>query len=340
MPLFGKLVAGLVLIFVQAAVYAHHSRANFDLNQEIALEGEVVEVGWTNPHFYLGLKDGDGRLWTLEGHSIPGLVRYGWRKDTLKVGGRVRVVANPDLDSSLHFALLSHVTREDGKTFYSFRPTEDVRAAMAERTVQPSKDFTGTWRLIRSLRDNLVGVFEPPDWPFTDAGAAQVSTFNRNEDPLLNCEPRGLPGMLTWPYAQHWRNVGQGLAVTIEHSVEQRLIYNSADEAQRGQDAMGVSVLLARGAKEMVIQTGGFSAKTWGLGRGVNSSAKKTITETYRLADDGISMSLVLEISDPVMLRRPIVLEHQFEKIPDFQFAAEPPCDTATARRHLQFEAQ
>lgn len=34
------------------SVSAHHSRALYDLNAEIVLEGTVVELGWSNPHIY------------------------------------------------------------------------------------------------------------------------------------------------------------------------------------------------------------------------------------------------------------------------------------------------
>ena len=133
---------GILLVAAAGPATAHHSRAAFDLEALIEVEGTVTEVAWTNPHFYLGLEDHAGTAWTFEGHSVPGLVRNGWRKDTLTVGAPVQVVANPNQNENTAFALLSSVTRADGKTFYSFKPTDEV----ASRARAPMTPSTGLYR--------------------------------------------------------------------------------------------------------------------------------------------------------------------------------------------------
>ena len=327
-----------ILLLLPGLANAHHSRAAFDLEGEIAVEGAVTTVGWTNPHYYLEVTDRQGTAWTFEGHSIPGLVRNGWRRDSIVVGERVRVIARPNRDPAIAFALLEHVTRKDGKTFYSFRPTEEV-ARQPQPPLQPSTDFTGTWRLIRSLKANLVGGFEPPaDWPLTDHARAEVAEFDLADDPAVRCESLGLPRLLAWPYSQKWRRVDEGLHITIEHAPQQRVLRSHSSAQGHTNPHMGNSVITSRGDGSLTVVTTGFPTKHWGLARGISSSPAKQLTERYTLADDGYRLDLTVEISDSEFLTETVAVHYSYAKVHDFEFAEEPPCDLATATRHLQYE--
>src|SRR5262245_62159189 len=43
-------VACAVCALAPAAVFAHHSRANYDMTKEVVVEGTVAALAWTNPH--------------------------------------------------------------------------------------------------------------------------------------------------------------------------------------------------------------------------------------------------------------------------------------------------
>src|SRR3954470_10922192 len=82
-------MAGLLLWGV--SVFAHHSfAAEYNANKPITLTGAVTKVEWMNPHifFYVDVKDSAGKVtnWRGEGGNLSGLMRRGWRKDSLKVG--------------------------------------------------------------------------------------------------------------------------------------------------------------------------------------------------------------------------------------------------------------
>ncbi len=343
-----QLLAGALLLAVPGGATAHHSRAAFDLSRTVAVEGKVTEVSWTNPHYYftlLGTLDGTeggprtAAQWTFEGHSVPGLVRNGWTRHTLQIGQRVRVVANPNRQPDVSFALLDHVTRADGKTFYSFRRPPDVVDEITRAPLQPSTDFSGTWRLIRSLRANLVGGFAPPeDWPLTDQARREVSGFDINDDPSLRCEPRGLPRMLAWPYAQRWQFDEAGLNISVEHSTESRRVSAAAPAAAPPPSSTGYAYGGRQPDGTLVIHSRGYTAKPWGNARGISSSAQKSLVEKYELLDGGYRMKLTYELSDPVYLQKPVAVSHEYAKVHDFEFAQEPECDLHTATRHLQFE--
>lgn len=332
----------MALALLPLVSQAHHSRSAFNLDETVVVEGTVTEVGWTNPHYYLAVRSdnsGQSELWTFEGHSIPGLVRNGWRKDTLEVGSRVSVVANPNQAPSVKFGLINHVTRRDGKTFHSFRPTDEILNT-PKPPLEPSTDFTGTWRVIRSLRANLVGGFEPPsDWPLTDTGKREVAKFDINDDPSLDCEPRGNPRMLNWPYSQKWQSQGENLFITIEHAVETRTLFGSATDLLPPETYnLGQSRIMSRSDKELLVESRGFAAKRWGLTRGLSSGPEKIVTERYELVEDGYRLKLEVTIEDPLAITEPVTDTIYYAKVHDFEFAEEPPCDVASARRHLEFE--
>ena len=75
---------------------AHHAfAAEFDRNQPIEITGKVSKVEWMNPHarIYVDVTDANGVTvnWNLEMGSPNGLMRRGWRRDSLKPGDAVTV---------------------------------------------------------------------------------------------------------------------------------------------------------------------------------------------------------------------------------------------------------
>jgi hypothetical protein len=89
-------VAAAALLLTAASALAHHSfAAEYDAKKPVTLTGTVTKVEWMNPHifFYVDVKDSDGKVtnWRGEGGNLSGLMRRGWRKDSLKVGDTVTI---------------------------------------------------------------------------------------------------------------------------------------------------------------------------------------------------------------------------------------------------------
>jgi hypothetical protein len=79
---------------------AHHSFAMFDLNKKIELKGTVAAYEWSSPHIWIQLlvhddATGTDTEWSVEAPSIPGLMRLGWRADSLKYGDHVTLFIHP-----------------------------------------------------------------------------------------------------------------------------------------------------------------------------------------------------------------------------------------------------
>jgi hypothetical protein len=91
-------IAGLAAALGCAAVEAHHAfAAEFDREQPVELTGTVTKVEWTNPHarFYIDAPDpnqnNDVVNWNFELGSPNGLMRQGWRRESLKEGDTITV---------------------------------------------------------------------------------------------------------------------------------------------------------------------------------------------------------------------------------------------------------
>jgi hypothetical protein len=103
---------------------AHHSRAMFDMTQNVTYRGVVREYRWQNPHSHIVITVGSDATdpstigtWDIEASSISIMVSEGWNRMTYKPGDRITVVAHPSKDGSAR-VLLFYAIRADGTRLY------------------------------------------------------------------------------------------------------------------------------------------------------------------------------------------------------------------------------
>lgn len=130
-----KLKAILITIFgcgfIAAAASAHHAfSAEYDADRPITLTGTVTLLEWTNPHarLYIDAPGDDGEIvnWDLELGPPNGLMRQGWRRDSLVPGTVVTVEGFRHRDKPT-VANARSVLLEDGRRVFagsSFDTTE------------------------------------------------------------------------------------------------------------------------------------------------------------------------------------------------------------------------
>ena len=90
--------------FASPPLSAHHSRAMYDTDVLISVEGVVTDVQWKNPHMWITLDvpgaNGAVESWGFEGSGSAAMVASGISPQILKVGNRVKIIAHPGRDKS------------------------------------------------------------------------------------------------------------------------------------------------------------------------------------------------------------------------------------------------
>ena len=95
-PAVSACAAIVALLATAVPIVAHHSfAAEYDRNRPITVTGSVTKLEWTNPHarLYVLGTDETGKMqeWDFELGPPNGLMRNGWRRDSLKAGLKVIV---------------------------------------------------------------------------------------------------------------------------------------------------------------------------------------------------------------------------------------------------------
>jgi len=90
----------LIALLNPAAGSAHHGLANFNLNIDISVKGQVTEIAMINPHswIYLDVVNTDGSVsqWKCELRGGTVLRRSGWTRDMFEIGSEVTISGSPD----------------------------------------------------------------------------------------------------------------------------------------------------------------------------------------------------------------------------------------------------
>lgn len=117
------MLASIGSIAAGGSALAHHSfAAIYDTERSVTLSGVVTNVEWLNPHahFFVDVETDAGAVenWDFELASPNGLMRLGWRRDSLKPGDEVTVVGLRARDGSTR-ANTRSVTLADGTEMFS-----------------------------------------------------------------------------------------------------------------------------------------------------------------------------------------------------------------------------
>jgi hypothetical protein len=361
------LVAVTLAVSPFSSAWAHHSRANFDLDTQIEFQGVITEFSWRNPHAFATLEvateSGGTEELLMELNSISLLTRQGWTRETLSVGDEVTVFANPDRDSSKNLYYSNYFVLPDGSLIASSPGSAPDSAPRLQRQAADqtaiSEDFGGIWRAeggrfgsrggrgggegaanpSRS-RVSLGGQTQAVGLPVTPLGQAELDAWDVEDRPSFRCVSHTPP----------WIYYGVGAHEIIRHSDDEiifrheimdveRTIHLGMTEHAAGIEPSHFGHSIAWFEDEtLVVDTALFAPTKWGIGSGVSSSEKKHLVERFTLIDDGHRLRLDYVIEDPVYLTEPVSMSVTFSLNPDYPWPEEYGCDAEASSRHLVSE--
>ncbi len=117
------LIIAIALLAGGTVAYAHHSyAATYDTNEQIKLEGKVVQFVFRNPHSFVHIQAPDqkgvSQRWAVEWAGTSQLGNAGVTRETLKVGDDIVIVGRPSRVTGEYRLLMVTLKRpSDGFTW-------------------------------------------------------------------------------------------------------------------------------------------------------------------------------------------------------------------------------
>ncbi|MFL2547260.1 MAG: DUF6152 family protein [Candidatus Rariloculaceae bacterium] len=311
------ILTGALLAALYSGALAHHSNAEYDQSMLHEIEGEIVSARWRNPHiaFEVATIDENGAevIWDLEALAVSALNRRGVTGEQLRVGERVRVAGFTSSHREQHMhaehvllpgdvELLTGFSREPHWTGTTIGTESGVLDPVEVAAAQGDGIFR-VWS-----RDARTWYFHPPDqYPVTAAAAAQAAGWNDLEDnPVLRCEPPGMPPLMGNPYPMEFIDRGDIIEVRFEEFDAVREIH-LAGGSLAAQPATHMGYSTGRWEDNTLVVTTTRISWPHFNRLGIRQTEAVEVQERFELTDSDETILYELTVTDPATLTEPYV---------------------------------
>jgi uncharacterized protein DUF6152 len=329
---------GVAAALVAGGAEAHHSRALYDMTQEVVIEGTVAELEWRNPHVSLTVetKNADGTTVRrdIEVMSVSEARALGLRQEALAVGSHVVVSAHPGRGGPTARAVGLTVRTSDGTVFPL---NTDSRLSLAPTAAVETQSLAGRWApTVADFEATFTTIFA---WPFTDnARAAVAAALSEPNAALGICADFPPPLVAIFPDLREIEIGGSTVTMRFEAQGQDITRVIHLDQAQHPANVapslLGHSIGRWEG-QTLIVDTIAFAPHPVGIAIAVPSGPSKHLVERFALAEDRRHLRYDLTIEDPAGLTAAASLSSQWEYRPDLEPSGVP-CDPELARRILE----
>jgi hypothetical protein len=320
----------LMLILTMTAS-AHHSFAGqFDPNSSIEIQGELIEVHWTNPHAHLKVRTVDKGhvvVWDLETAGPSQMVRSGVMREYLVVGDKVRVAGWPPLTSAREIHATNLLT-SSGRELILFRgatpkftnrPTGSYDYATKREgdRSRPQLELFRIWSFTAAstflLPEDVNTRFNLNTYPTTDSARQSVTKYVREKDlPTLNCKAKGMPMIMENPYPFSISKKGNDIQIQIEEYDILRTIHMNQTAAPRGTKPSPLGYSVGKWEGNTLVVTTTNLNYPWFDQAGIPQSEQSVLVERFTPTADGSRMDYTVTVNDPVNFTKPVTLNRYF----------------------------
>lgn len=300
-------------VFAHSAV-AHHSQAEFDNTNTIEMTGEITAAYWRNPHVNFSFRADDGTQYEMETSAWNNLARRGMPRDAVEAGDRVTVAVyrSTKRQNQLH---VNNILRDDGVELVfgggagsGPRWSEQIYGGMGTTPTSepesPSASETGglfqVWSIAGGRRVPL-----DRELPLTETARAQQAAWDPiTEDPLLQCNPPGMPPTMGNPYPMQFTQQDGNIVLHLEEFDNVRTIWLEPNEDADVPGPLGYS--LGRWEDgSLLVETTNINYPYFNR-VGVAQSTVVTTTERFTVSEDERRLDYELTITDPNILAEPV----------------------------------
>jgi len=309
--------------------FGHHNVAGrYDPQSVVEIEGVVTETVWRNPHVQITMlvtnETGEEEIWDMATTALSNMRRWQIDPDFIAVGETIRVAGNPARRGTGMY--ISNVLTTSGEevllgpnveSLWSDRTIEIAasrRAAIGDATA-PELGIFRVWS-----HPEGVGMLFPEDvnpnydlenYPLTDAARAAIAGYVRERDnPIANCQPKGMPTIMEAPYPHEFIQDGENILWHQEEYDTVRYINMSPDATAEGKPAsrLGYSIGRWEDDNTLVVTT---TQTTWRHmdTAGVPLSEDVELVERFTQNPDGSRLDYSLTITDPVNFTEPTTVQ-------------------------------
>ncbi len=320
------LVAAWILIALPIVAGAHHSRAEFS-NDVLEIEGEIVEVGWNNPHPVITVKTVDDagleKNWKVESwQSANSLDRRGVPGGELfQVGDRVTAAGRASMRRPAFF-LGTNVRLADGSEII-LRPQGEphfggpivgsVESPSSGNLVAVAEEPQGIFRIWTFESREVV----PGELPLTAAAAEKASSFDELRDhPQWNCQLEGMPLVMDSNYPIEFVDQGGTIGLRLERTGATRTFHMTAAENadNRMPGPMGYSVGHWDG-NTLVVMTNKIDYAYFD-DDGTPQTESVEIVERFTLDNDRGTLQWTATVTDPATFTTPVTILTSWRWVP------------------------
>jgi hypothetical protein len=316
---------------------AHHSAANFDTRTEITVEGVVTKYDWRNPHVYMALEvegpDSARVEQEVEAGASSVLLPLGLTPDSVQVGERVAIRANPSRSGAGHIVLGRELTKADGTVL----PLNiGSRSARAPSTAEAAS-IAGTW--FSPLTSFRAFSASQRDWQLTPkAQAARDAYDGTTQSAHAQCIPVTTPMVMVYPVVITVEIDPDTVVFNVDWMTTRRVVYlDGRAHPENGERTLNGHSIGHWEGDTLVVDTTLFADHREGLAFGIPSGAAKRVVERFSLAADRRHLDYAAVLEDPENLAAPVSFAAQWEYRPELTPTGLA-CDRDVAQRFLNYD--
>jgi len=318
------IIAISVVLLFPSGSFAHHStRAFFNPDVKVEIEGVIRAIQWRNPHtvFEVDVQDGRGETirWHIESGALGVLRAQGITSEILSIGDNVKILGDQSMRgrpemfarnillASGEEVMLTLGARE---YFSNNGDVELLTGAYDEEAVETARRTAdGIFRVWSRIGERLridPGIFgsaEIDSFPFTAEGRAIRDAWDPGANFILGCTDWNMPRLMNNPLPMEFVHDGENIVIRFEEGDSRRTIYMNQDAADVPQEhtLMGYSVGRWEG-DALVVRTTQIVESRYEL----PVSSEIEMLEIFTPSADGSRLDYEIKVTDPVMLESPV----------------------------------